>query len=391
MCFGHITAFARTYSVEVETGLGYDSNVFRSPDASYFDPFSKTTINPIVQSGLFVPYGLKAEYNKTLRKHPGLRKLKFNRWISEFKLNGRKYLNSDFDNADEHRIAFNTGLEFLLKKAGRKKNTFYIGPLITQKKKTYFDRDMGLEKLTATGESLGNRFSYLAYGLETKLSIRTTLIQYAITAETRTYDYEATAFDEFDHLYYRVGAKASYQIISPTKLTVGYDYFVRDYDKWVARDLNGSKKTTLNNPLREYTYHEFYIYLRNRLSPLWVVYLDYSYKIRNDEFLGYSDYTRNRYQVRAIYHDKRQRRLRASLAYWTRNHPNTFAFDMPTVNGQPSPKTDYDVFKIKLSGEMPLYREWFFWGEIKSIQQDTTDPRYKYDRNQIIAGVKVAF
>jgi len=408
LAFSQNNTFAQTYSVEVETGLGYDDNVFRSSDTSYIDPFATknpdksfgTTI-PEVQSGLFVPYKLKAKSKIKLSRFPWLKKIKLRKWTSKFKLTGRKYLDSDFENADEYKVRLKTGLEFLLKKVKKQKYTFYIGPLVEQKDKTYYDRDTGEEKLTKSGEQngvplglpIGERYNYFFYGLETELSIRTSLLEYAITAETRTYDYKSTAFDQFDHQYYRIGAEVSYQIIRPTKLIIGYDYFVRDYDVWIARRKVDGKKVAIPradqatpNPTREYTFHEFEVSLKNRLSPLWVIYLDYNYQTRTDEFQGYSNFARNIYKLRATYRDKQKRRLKASVSYWTRKHPNTFAFDNPKFN-----KTKYDALELKLSGEMPLYRQWVPWGEIDSIQQGTTDPRYEYDRNQVVTGVKIEF
>ncbi len=406
--FGQTSALAKAYSIEVETGLGYDDNIFRSSDTSYLDPFAPKELDgttgttvPKVQSGLFVPYKLKAESKIKLSRFPWLKKVKLNKWTSKFKLTGRKYLDSDFENADDYKVSLKTGLEFLLKKLKKKKYTFYIGPIAEQKNKTYYDRDTGKEKLTNSGEQdgvplglpIGERYNYLFYGLETELSIRTTLLEYAITAETRTYDYKSTAFDQFDHQRYRIGAEVSVQIIRPTKLTIGYDYFIRDYDVWIARRKVDGKKVAIPrvdqvtpNPTREYTFHELDVSLKNRLSPLWAVYLDYNYQTRTDEFQGYSNFTRNVYKLRAIYNDKQQRRLKVSVAYWTRKHPNTFAFDNKNF-----PKTKYDALEFKLSGEMPLYRQWVLWGEIDSIQQDTTDPRYEYDRNQGIVGVKIEF
>lgn len=412
--FGQTSALAKTYSVEVETGLGYDDNVFRSPDASYLDPFAPKTPGgttgttvPNIESGLFVPYKLKAKSKIKLSGFPLLKKIKLKNWDSQLKLSGRKYLDSDFENADDYKVQFKTGLEFLLKKVGRKKNTFYFGPIIEKKNKTYYDRDTNQEKLTTNktdpngvplGLPLGDRYNYLFYGLETEFSVRTTRIEYAFTAEARTYDYENTAFDQFDHEYYRIGAEAAYRIIPSSKLTIGYDYAVRDYDVWIARRKSDGKKVAapradqaIPNPTREYTFHKLDVSLRNRLNPLWVVYLDYNHQIRFDEYQGYSNFTRNSYKIRSIYSDKQKRRFKVSIAYWTRNHPNTFVFDRTTVNNNPSPKTSYDVFEVKLSGEMPLYQEWVLWGEIDSIQVDTTDPRYKYDRNQGIIGVKLEF
>ncbi|MFQ5561025.1 MAG: hypothetical protein ACE5FU_10645, partial [Nitrospinota bacterium] len=117
--------------------------------------------------------------------------------------------------------------------------------------------------------------------------------------------------------------------------------------------------------------------------------LDYNRQTRKDKFVGYANYTRNRYQAQASYGDKKKRKLQASLGYWTRNYPNTFAFDKTIVNNLPSPKTDYEAFDFKASGEMPLYKAWVFWGEFESTRQEVTDPRYDFDRYQITAGVKI--
>ncbi|MFQ5561136.1 MAG: hypothetical protein ACE5FU_11210, partial [Nitrospinota bacterium] len=264
----HVTnknAFARAFSLEADTGLGYDSNAFRSPDTSYFDPFSKTTLIPKVQSGWFVPYKLLGAHFIKPRKKTWLRKLKITRWSSKFVLSGRKYIDSALDNADSRRFSGKTGVLFLLKKAGKRKNTFYIGPVVKQKKVTYYDRDTGVEKRTNAGLPLGDRYSYHFYGLDIKLKIRTTPVKFAVNAKVREYDYKATAFDQFDHTYYQIGGEASYKIITKTKLTGGYAFTVRDYDAWVARDLNGKKTPTLN-PMRKYTFGDMDISLRHKLT-----------------------------------------------------------------------------------------------------------------------------
>ncbi len=384
------TVAAAEINVELEAGLGYDSNAFRAPGSAYHDmaqapinpagnladPNNYPLVTPDEKAGLFVPLGLKAERVQTDDGGSSV--------ILSYDFTGSAYLTGDTSNANTYIHKAKAGYELLLDRKGKRKNSLYMGAFVTSKDKTYTDRDTGLVKTSSGGTDISNRFSYLALGLEAKYNQRIGAIQYGADASIESRDYsDPVAVSQYDHNRYQVGAYTGFKLAKPTKLKLSLDYEIQDYDSRKARDLATASLT--GHPTLSYSFLSLDATLRHKLSKQWTVYLGYTLVTRTDDFEGYNDYTSNGVDARVIY---RRDRFKGKLSagYTTRSYDNAFAFENP--NGVAK---DYDTLSVKLSGNYDCADNMAMWAEASYYDVGSTDTRFEYSRNQLSTGVRWLF
>lgn len=360
-------------AVSVEAGLGYDSNVFLTPDNAYVDlaQAGSPTVTPDKQAGFFIPLGIDAEYLRPLGKGTRL--------LSDFSFDGHIY-EPGVDNANLYDGEFRLGPEFQLSQD----SALYAGIILGYHKEIYYDRDDGLNKVSGAAD-ISDKYSYNNAGVEASYKNDLGKFGYEVFASLEKRDYEdPVVVSQYDHDYLNLGGKVDYKLAASTKVSAGYRYSVRDYNDRKARDLNGNILTA--NPQLEYTYHTIDLTLRQRVSKDLVAYVDYTRQERKDEFVGYNDYSQNRYKVRAIYTPTEELRLRVAASYWDREYDRAFAFDDPAGG-----KKDYSGITFDAGAEYGYSKQVSFWADLNYDSQDTTDKRYEYDRSQISAGAKYEF
>jgi len=369
------------------TGLGYDSNAFQAPSVPYYDyyagkllalpPASTPLVTPQRKSGFFVPYEIKAELAKIRDRD--------SRLLGSAAADGSLYLGG-LSNANEYNIRLQGGIENVMAREGKSEDTLYAGALFGKHRQVYVDHDSGTSKSTTiSGTDISGRYNYMRFGVEAKYKHRTGGFAYGFIGQYILNDYEDPIIvSQQDHNYYRLGADASIKVAKPTRLELSFDHSARDYSNRHALDAQGNY-SSVNNPLLNYKYNSFGATLRNRMSEGWLLYLDYDRNTRTDNFAGYGDYKLNRYGARLLY---AQGALKTRLAFhhWTRDYPNAFAFD---VVGQPA-KT-YSGNLLKLKAELEQTKNTSLWTELVYKAQSTTDLRYDYIRNQIMAGMSWAY
>ncbi|RJQ52805.1 MAG: hypothetical protein C4526_07625 [Nitrospiraceae bacterium] len=372
--YGDVSAFEREYSINAETGIGYDSNAFLAPGKDYFDPVENGTIRPERRPGFFIPFSLEGEYGI------GSTRAKL---VSELEMSRRFYPGPRLNSADTYSTGLTTGLEYLMGKEGVYRDRVFIGPAVFYNKETYVDRDTGEERRTVTtSESLAERFTYYGYGLKAYLRVRTTPVRFAVRADVKEYDYrEVPVFSSLDYLYYRAGGGVEFDISESTLLELDYDYYARDFRDRESRDLQGDLAEGTD---RKYAYNEAGISLRQEVGRSWRIYFDSSRLSRDDRFAGYYDYVRDRFGVRVRYDDREGLKVKADAAWWERDYPNAFAFDDPAF-----PRKFDKAWEGKAGVEMTTSKTWKFWSEYEYTDRDSTDPRYDYRRHQISAGIGV--
>ncbi|MFQ5465754.1 MAG: hypothetical protein ACE5EI_07490 [Thermodesulfobacteriota bacterium] len=361
--------------LSVEAGLGYDSNAYLAPDVSYVDlaATGTPTVSPRKQSGIFIPLGLDIDYRYAMSPTSDI--------IMAYDFYGRAYLDADLDNANEYKNKVRVGPEFTLSGEGRRRSTLYFGAFGRFNNEVYFDRDDGLKKSSSTGVDISSRYNFAGIGGEAEYRNRLHKVRYKVFARFEFRDYEdPVVVSQYDHTYYAIGGKLNFKLADPTKLFLGYKYFVRDYDDRPSRDATGTALTS--NPRLEYAYHDFDITLRHRFGKKLVSYLDYSFTLRDDRFVGYNDYSKHKFRVRGIYKASHRLRLRATADIWVRDYDNAFAFDDPTGGGK-----RYDGLGIDLKGEYAITGRLKAWVDVEYDNQNSTDKRYDYDRSQTMAGL----
>ena len=361
------------------TGLGYDSNVYEAPRASYVDyaalPLgSNAPVVPQAKSGFFVPYELKADMTKIRNQD--------SRMLASAKADGNFYLGSGLSNANELNLGLHGGFEYVLAREGKSEDTLYVGALFENHKRVYADHDSGLGKTTSTLKDISALYSYIKMGVEAKYKHRVGKLDYGFNGQYAINDYENPAgAPQQDHTYYTLGADTSIPVATRTDLNLSFDHSVRDYTNRHSRTLQAAFTTSL----LAYTYNTVGATLRNRISPDWLLYLDFDHSRRADNNAGYCDYRENRYGALILYG---QGRLKARLAlhHWGRDYPNAFAFDVP---GQAAKTYSGNVLKLK--AELEQTKNTALWTELVYEAQSTTDLRYDYVRKQIMAGMSWAY
>ncbi|MBI3478814.1 MAG: hypothetical protein HY016_00405 [Nitrosomonadales bacterium] len=379
-------AFAATESESGSTdltwlfsaGLGYDGNAYRAQRAPFVDYAARPiglnpTIVPQKQSGFFVPYKMKVAAEKEHGQDI--------RWLGSAAADGSFYPRDSLSNANQYNVRLLGGSEFIMGRKEKLEDTLYVGALLRKHRQVYVDHASGANKTTSTGADISNRYNYFAIGGEAKYKHKTGEINYGLDGKYVAYDYEdPIAVSQLDNTYYSVGGNVHVPVAAKAKLNVFLRHAARNYSFRHALDAQGVY-SSINNPLRLYTYNKFGLKLRNRLSSEWVLYLDADQSRRADAFVGYGDYTENKYGIRLLY-EQGNFKSRVSVHHWGRDYPNGFAFD---VAGQ-GPKT-YSGNILKFKAELERGKNSSLWSEFDYKAQNTTDLRYDYARSQIIAGM----
>ncbi|MEQ1526969.1 MAG: hypothetical protein ABL911_09520 [Gallionella sp.] len=362
------------------TGLGYDGNVYQAPRATYVDyaalpAGSNPTVTPQAKSGFFVPYDIKLSMAKSRDQD--------NKLLGSAIADGTFYFGG-LSNANEYSAGLSGGLEHVLARKGKSENTLTAGAFIKKRKQVYVDHDSGTNKTTVGGSNISDRYSYMSMGIEAEYKYKISNIDYGFNGQYALNDYDdPIVVSQLDHTYYTLGADASIPITSEAKLNLSLNHFVRDYSDRHSRNAQG---VYLNaNPLLRYTYNAFGATLRSRLSPEWLVYLDFDHTRRADNYVSYGNSSENRYGTRLIY-EQGSIKTRLALHHWKQNYPNGFAFD---VAGRGAKKYSGNVLKAKV--EWAQTKATALWSELVYTAQNATDLRYDYNRKQIMAGVSWAY
>ena len=362
----------------ISTGLGYDNNVYQAPRAPYVDyaalPIGlNPTVNPREESGMFIPVEIKVE---TVKDHGQNIRL-----VGLLSATGSFYTREQLKNADKHNIRLHTGYEFVLAREGKSENTFYAGVILGKHTQVYVDHDTGLNKTTTyTSTDISNRYRYVNMGVEAKYKHRIGRVDYGVSSQLLRFDYEdSVAVSQLDNSYFRWGGVVSLPIIAQIKLDLSYDRAVRDYFYRHTHDELGTYRSAY--PLLQYSYNVFGANLRERISPEWLLYLDYVRTLRTDAYVGYNDYAENKFGLRLLY-EQGAFKTKLTLHHWERDYPNGFAFD---VAGQGA--KIYSGNELKLKAEMRVDKNFALWSELKQEVQSTTDLRYDFEGRQIMAGM----
>lgn len=357
------------------TGMGYDSNAFQAPRKAYVDyaTAGNPTVVPQEKSGFFVPYKASVEAEKQIEQQDG-------RLIGSATVDGNFYLGG-LGNANEFNLEANGGA--LLNLGGKtSKRTLYAGLVFEKHDKVYVDHDSGASKTTAGGSNISNRYNYIGSGIEGEFKDNVADIDYSVKTryQTNTFD-DPVVVAAMDHTFFTVDGEADYHVKKGIKLKFSAAHSTRNYSKRHARRADGVY-SSITNPLLKYTYNDLGVTLRNRISSVWAVYLDYDYSQRIDGYVNYNDYKSHRYGGRIAFEEELLNG-RVSLHHWKRDYPHAFAFDVAGQAGKVYSGTD-----LKFKAEFVETKNLSFWAEAIITMQNSTDLRYEYDRKQLIAGVK---
>jgi hypothetical protein len=367
------TALATEYTLAAKTGLEHDSNAYLAPRRSYFDPFVDAVVTPQRQAGFFLPLGLDGAVTA------GGERLQ---WVSALDFRGSRHLETELENADSYRTDLSSKARYRLRQQGKRQDWFLFGPTLSYNQEIYVDRDTGLERTTTTSAAaLGDRYRYLRYGAEAELRLRTTPVRFTLKGRTSRYDYEEVPrLSSLDHRYYRIDLTTDYDLLPATTLGLDGKYYVRRFEDRPPRDLLGDLDRAA--PDRTYRYSGVGLTLEQQVQRQWKLIFAYDQLRREDDFVGYHDYTYQRYQLRSRYRSA-EGDLDLRLARWKRDYPRAFAFDDPAFA-----RLSYQAWEGEVKAERPLGGIWSLWARYEFRRQHSSDPRYAYDRHQLALGLQ---
>lgn len=355
-------------------GFGHDTNAFRAPDEPYTDLSQDPSVfvDPVEQSGSYVPIRIGATYFNPVSER--------STFIASYRHRGDYYTDAALDNAEETDHRLRLGMERALGDGKSSSQQFAYSAEIRTHGETNFDRDDGLDRFD-DGASIADRFDYTGAGVRMELKNRIGRHRYEIDGGYSVRDYEdVTTASSYDLSAYWLHGALKIPLARTTRLELGYQYYVRSFDERRARDGNGEASAA--NPALEYQYGMLELGLRHRLSKSVVTELVYSWTNREDQYVGYNDYAKNKisFETTVEFSDKFAAQL--EIDYRDQQYDNAFAFDDPT-----QPAKEYQEFQVAASALYRFTDRLSLRADVKQEGVDSSDPRGEYDR--LRAGVSI--
>ncbi len=369
------TASRFNVDLRIRSSLGYDDNVYLSPDEMYIDLArpSEPLVTPDVQSGFFIPLRASGKVNYHAQPHLDL--------IGEYRFNGDFYIEGNLDNADRTSHILTSGAKIYFDDNDSPRDSFYGGLKVLRRIRSNYDRDTGDDR-TVDGQDITDRYTYTSIGIEFQYLKHFGDFRFSLDGEFDDRDYEnQIVVTEYDQKRYKIGGSVRYRFSRDTRVTLEYHYLNEDYSERPSRDLMGDVSVT--NPTLQYDYHKFELQLRQRLGSDWRAYVTYYHDERQDQFAGYNDYTTSEIESRLLYRGHPRLSAELRLSYWDRNYDNAFAFNNPVVGQKMS-----DGLEARVLTNYQFKENLALRGEIRYWNSDSNDIRLKYDRTYASIGLE---
>ena len=363
-----------SFNLRARVSGGTDSNVFRTPAESYVDLSdpNQPVVDPVVQSGFFIPVSLSAKYSINSFEHES--------FFGVYRFGGRFYQDKNLTNGNEHVQELSIGTEYH-RKDGTRERKIFSAFTVAQHDENFYDRDTGGTR-TASGVEITDRMNYVRYGPE--LWFRQTWDRFSIggRGKAQLWDYEEIeVVPEYDHHYFLLGLNAQYRFTRTSLLRVTADAYQRHFSDRPSFELDGTQP--LGNPPVEYDYLEFGISARQRITrSMWFA-LNYIRTDREDGHVGYNDYVKDSYGIELHWRIGQRFDLDATALYRVYDYANAFAFQEPAGG----PKTLERVHG-RLIGTFDMTRHLTLVGEWRYEDVTSNDSRLAYNRSQYVLGIR---
>lgn len=364
-------------------GFGSDDNAFRTPSESYVDvsdPNQPVQVDPVVQSGSFVPVSIGAKYTVNSFEHES--------FFGRYRGSGRFYSDEALAAADEfiHELAI--GTEYAKDKENRESRVFSAFT-VAQHDDTYYDPDDGLARTVDTPTQgivdIGDRLSYLRYGPEISTRQSWRRFSYSLWAKAQLWNYEDTeVVPEYDHEYFQLGGYAQYRFTQTSLLRLTADAYRRYFSDRLSFELDGTQP--IGNPGVEYRYYDAGVLARQRLTRgLWFG-VSYVRTEREDAYIGYNDYGRDTYGAELSLSISDRFRLQADARYRIYDYTGAFAFNNPAA-GQKTLETAEGNLKATFDAGWNLR----LVGEYSYRDVASNDTRIAYERSLYLLSLQWAY
>ena len=349
-------------------GFGSDNNVYRSPSDPYIsqsNPNQPVIVDPVVQSGTFVPISVGAKYSVNSFEHES--------FFGRYRLDGRFYQDDELKNADEYIHEFAFGTDYRREKEGRE-SIVSSAFTVAQHKETYFDPDDGIER-SRNGINIGDRLSYLRYGPEIQTRQSWERFSFNLWGKAQLWNYERTEeVPEYDHEYFRVGGRVQYRFTRTSLLRLSAEGYQRNFSDRPAFELDGTQP--LGNPTVKYDYLKAGIEARQRITRSMWFGVSYFRTERTDGHVGYNDYTRDGYKFEFSLRVGQRFRLKTGATYRIYNFTNAFAFNNPAAG-----RRTMETLRGAVTASYILAWNLTLIGDYAYREIASNDTRLQYDRS----------
>lgn len=362
------------FDVRFSVGFGNDDNVYRAPAESYVDLSDPNlpVVDPVVQSGTFVPVALGAQYS--------INSFENESFFGAYRFIGKFYQDEMLENANGyvHELAF--GTEFR-KATEERERVIYSAFTIAQHEGTFYDRDDGAIP-TVDDEEIGARMNYIRYGPELWFRQSYEHFSFGGRAKGQLWNYDKTnVVPEYDHEYILLGLNAQYRFTSTSLLRLTADAYQRRFGTRPSFELDGTQPLGVD-PV-DYDYLELGVTARQRITRgLWFG-LDFVRTDRRDQYVGYNDYIKNSYGADLHLNVGDRFAFDAVAFYETYDYGNAFAFHNPNAG----PKT----MERTIGSILATYRmteQFSLVGTLIYQDVESNDTRLAYNRNQFTLSVR---
>jgi len=360
--------------VRIRVGAGFDDNVYRTPAESYVDlgDPATPTIDPVVQSGMFVPINLAAVYRVNSFENEG--------FFGSYRFAGRFYSEQELNQADEYLQELAFGSEYRRRGENRERRV-YSAFKIGQHNETYYDPDTGVERIVG-GRDISDRLSYLRYGPEFWIRETFSALTVGAFAKGQLWDYEEVeTVPEYDHEFWALGVNTQYQFTSTSLVRLTAEYYTRRFSDRPSYELNGSQPA--GNPAVRYDYIEYGISARQRITRSMWLGATYRLTDRQDRHTGYYDYSRDEYIVE--FHLQLGNRFDLELRgnYRNYDYENALAFNTPAAG-----RKTLEVLEAGFAVTYSMTDHFDLVGDYLLRDVTSSDARITYDRSMFLLGVR---
>jgi hypothetical protein len=359
---------------QLAVGAGNDNNVFRTPGESYVDQSDPNApvVDPLVQSGFFVPVALKAKYSINTFDNEA--------FFLAYRFGGRFYPDTNLENGNEYAHELSVGSEYR-KRAGNRERVIFSAFSFAQHDETYYDRDNG-GVVTVGGEEIGARLNYRRYGPEIWFRQSFERFSFGARGKAQLWNYdETTVVPEYDHQYALMGLNAQYRFTRTSLLRLTADAYSRHFGARPSFELDGTQPPG-NEPVK-YDYLALGISARQRISRNMWIGLNYVRTDRADRHVAYNDYTRNSFSAEFHLDLGSRFDLDAEVFNDVYDYPNAFAFHNPAAG-----RKTLDRIGGGLAATFRMTRSLSLVGNLEYQDIASNDTRLAYNRSQFALSVR---
>ncbi len=362
--------------LRARVSYGMDDNVFRSPDQTYVDQSDPNapTVDPVVQSGAFLPVSLSAKYM--------INSLPFEGFYGAYRLAGRYYQDEELDNANEylHELSFGSEYERADDDKNRERRV-HSAFRVAQKQEIYYDPDNGSSR-NVGGVDADDRMNYLRYGPELTARQSGERLTLGLHIKAQLWNYEdIEVLPEYDHEYFLVRLYGQYKFSSTSLLRLTANAYSRRFGDRPAFDLDGQQR--VGNPTIRYDYLSLGLRARQRITDSMWFGFDVERTERQDHYAGYNDYTRDSFGFEFRWMPNERFDLETRGVYRLYDYPNAFAFHNPAAGSKTQESLD-----ARLVASFRMTRHLSLVGEARFREVVSNDIRIQYERMQYILGVR---